>query len=55
MLGERPPVRTEEDCDRAVAWLDRLLDDVSDAEAHPLFQVVEMLGTLTELTEQLLC
>ncbi len=50
-VGEGLSIRTEADYDRAVAMLDRLLDEVGDDEKHPLFNFLEVLGTLIESYE----
>lgn len=44
-------IKTEHDYRRAVALLDRLLDEVGDNERHPLFSFVEVLGTMVESYE----
>jgi len=45
-------IRSEEDYKRAVERLDQLLDEVGDDERHPLFEFLEVLGTLIESYEQ---
>ena len=45
-------IRSEEDYKRAVEMLDKLLDEVEDNERHPLFEFLEVLGTLIESYEQ---
>ena len=50
-MGEGLTIRTEADYDKAVTILDRLLDQVGDDEKHPLFNFVEVLGTLIESYE----
>lgn len=45
-------IRSEEDYKRAVEMLDKLLDEVGDHERHPLFEFLEVLGTLIESYEQ---
>ncbi len=50
-MGEGLSIRTEEDYDRAVEILNHLLDEVGDDEKHPLFNFVEVLGTLIESYE----
>ncbi len=44
-------IKTEQDYQRAVALLDRLLDEVGENERHPLFGFLEVLGTLIESYE----
>lgn len=44
-------IRSEEDYRRAVRMLDQLLDEVGDNEQHPLFEFLEVLGTLIESYE----
>lgn len=44
-------IKNEQDYRRAVALLDRLLDEVGDNERHPLFGFLEVLGTLIESYE----
>lgn len=45
-------IRSDEDYKRAVEMLDRLLDEVGDNERHPLFEFLEVLGTLIESYEE---
>ena len=44
-------VRTEADYDRAVARLNELLDDVGDDATHPLYGLLDTLGTLVHAYE----
>lgn len=44
-------IKTEQDYKRAIALLDRLLDEVGENERHPLFGFLEVLGTLIESYE----
>ena len=44
-------IKDEHDYKRAVALLDRLLDEVGDNARHPLFGFLEVLGTLIESYE----
>jgi HTH-type transcriptional regulator/antitoxin HigA len=44
-------IKTEQDYQRAIALLDRLLDEVGENERHPLFGFLEVLGTLIESYE----
>ena len=45
-------IRTEADYNKAIGMLNRLLDEVGDNEAHPLFNFIEVLGTLIESYEE---
>ena len=51
VVGQGLAIRTESDYRRAVAILDRLLDEVGENEHHPLFNFLEVLGTLIESYE----
>ncbi|HST53782.1 MAG TPA: hypothetical protein VLJ61_17370 [Pyrinomonadaceae bacterium] len=42
---------TEEEYDRIVSLLDRLIDEVGEDEAHPLASLMEVLGVLIEKYE----
>jgi HTH-type transcriptional regulator / antitoxin HigA len=42
---------TEEEYDRIVSLLDRLIDEVGGDEAHPLASLMEVLGVLIEKYE----
>ena len=44
-------VRTEADYDRAVARLNELLDEVGDDTTHPLYGLLDTLGTLIHAYE----
>lgn len=44
-------IKTERDYTRAVALLDRLLDEVGNDKRHPLFEFLEVLGTMVESYE----
>ena len=44
-------IRDEQDYKRAVALLDRLLDEIGDDARHPLVGFLEVLGTLIESYE----
>ena len=44
-------LRTRQEYKRAVALLDRLLDDVGENQRHPLFGFLEVLGTMVESYE----
>jgi HTH-type transcriptional regulator/antitoxin HigA len=41
----------EADCRRLVAFLDRLIDEVGEDEAHPLASLMELVGVLIERYE----
>ncbi len=45
-------IRTETDYNKAVEMLDKLLDEVGDNESHPLYNFLEVLGTLIESYEE---
>ena len=45
-------IRTEADYNQAIKMLNRLLDEVGDDESHPLFNFLEVLGTLIESYEE---
>ena len=45
-------IHSEEDYRRAVQVLDQLLDEVGENERHPLFEFLEVLGTLIESYEE---
>lgn len=43
--------RTEEECERTVALLDELIDEVGEDEKHPLASLMDTLGALIEAYE----
>lgn len=45
-------IRTEADYNKAVEMLNLLLDEIGNNEAHPLFNFLEVLGTLIESYEE---
>src|SRR3989338_3973927 len=45
-------IRTEADYNKAIGMLNRLLDEVGNNESHPLFNFLEVLGTLIESYEE---
>lgn len=45
-------IRTEADYNKAIKILNQLLDEVGDDESHPLFNFLEVLGTLIESYEE---
>ncbi len=42
---------SEEDYDRLVAFLDRLVDEVGEDQSHPLASLMEVVGVLVERYE----
>lgn len=45
-------IRTEADYDRAVDRLNQLIDEVGTNEAHPLYELLDTLGTLIHAYEE---
>ena len=45
-------VRNKREYDRAVKVLNRLLDDIGDDEQHPLYGLLDTLGTLVHAYEE---
>jgi HTH-type transcriptional regulator / antitoxin HigA len=45
-------IRTEKDYDRAVKRLNQLLDEVGTDEHHPLYELLDTLGTLIHAYEE---
>lgn len=45
-------IRTEADYNKAIKILNQLLDEIGDDESHPLFNFLEVLGTLIESYEE---
>ena len=45
-------IRNDADYDKAIEVLNQLLDEVGDDESHPLFNFLEVLGTLIESYEE---
>ena len=43
--------RNEEQYEQLVAWLDKLIDEVGENEAHPLTSLMDVLGVLIERYE----
>ena len=43
--------RNEEQYEQLVAWLDKLIDEVGENEAHPLASLMDVLGVLIERYE----
>jgi len=41
----------ERDCDKLVRLLDSLIDEVGNSESHPLFSLMETIGSLIETYE----
>jgi len=48
VVDEGLSIRTEADYNKALAMLNQLLDEVGDNESHPLYNFLEVLGTLVE-------
>jgi len=46
------PIRTQQQYERAIETLNNLLDIVRDDENHPLYDLVDTLGTLIQAYEQ---
>jgi HTH-type transcriptional regulator/antitoxin HigA len=44
-------VRTEADYDKAIAYINELLDEVGDDEAHPLAEVLDLIATQVKAYE----
>lgn len=45
-------IHSKQEYERAVATLNLLLDEIGDNEEHPLYSLLEVLGTLIECYEQ---
>jgi HTH-type transcriptional regulator/antitoxin HigA len=45
-------LRNEQECDRVVERLNRLLDEVGTDEQHPLYTLLDTLGTLLHAYEE---
>lgn len=45
-------IRSESDYDRALEQLDELLDEIGDDEAHPLYNLLDTLGSLVHRYEE---
>lgn len=52
VVNEGLSIRTEADYNRAIEVLNKLLDEVGDNESHPLYNFLEVLGTLIESYEE---
>jgi HTH-type transcriptional regulator/antitoxin HigA len=52
VVDEGLSIRSEADYNKAVEILNQLLDEVGDNESHPLFNFLEVLGTLIESYEE---
>ena len=46
------PIRNEQQYDQAVAKLNELLEVVGDNDAHPLYEILDTLGTLVHVYEE---
>ncbi len=44
-------IKTEKDYDRAVNWLNELIDEVGTDEQHPLYDLLDTLGTIIHAYE----
>jgi HTH-type transcriptional regulator/antitoxin HigA len=51
VVGAGLSIKTEHDHQKAIALLDRLLDEIGENEHHPFFGFLEVLGTLVESYE----
>lgn len=51
-VGEGLTIQTEADYDRAIAILNKLLDEVGDDARHPLYHFLQVLGTVIESYEE---
>ena len=51
LVDEGLLIRTDADYNKALKMLNQLLDEVGDDESHPLFNFLEVLGTLIESYE----
>jgi HTH-type transcriptional regulator/antitoxin HigA len=45
-------IRNEHEYDQAAEWLNRLLDEVGTNEQHPLYTLLDILGTLLHAYEE---
>ena len=52
VVDEGLSIHSEADYKKAVEMLNQLLDEVGDNESHPLFNFLEVLGTLIESYEE---
>jgi len=52
MIFPIAPIRNEQQYDQAVAKQNELLDVVGDDDAHPLYEVLDTLGTLVHAYEE---
>ena len=52
VVNEGLSIRNEADYNKALEVLNRLLDEVGEDESHPLFNFLEVLGTLIESYEE---
>lgn len=51
-IGPLLTIRNERDYDAAVACISMLLDEIGDDEQHPLYGLLDTLGTLIEAYEE---
>jgi len=45
-------IQSEDDYDRAVAWLNALIDEIGPNEHHPLYELLDTLGTVLHAYEE---
>jgi HTH-type transcriptional regulator / antitoxin HigA len=45
-------IKAEKDYDRAVTWLNELIDEVGTNEKHPLYDLLDTLGTVIHAYEE---
>jgi HTH-type transcriptional regulator / antitoxin HigA len=45
-------IKDENDYDRAIAWLNALVDEIGDNEQHPLYELLDTLGTVVHAYEE---
>lgn len=45
-------IQSEDDYDRAVAWLNALIDEIGLNEHHPLYELLDTLGTVLHAYEE---
>src|SRR6266478_8644980 len=52
VMSEEVPIQSEREYDRAVKRLNKLLDEVGTNERHPLYGLLDTLGTLIHAYEE---
>lgn len=45
-------IKTKKDYDQAVVWLNELIDEVGTNEKHPLYDLLDTLGTVLHAYEE---